>query len=133
MNNPNKINKGWNDDWFGRIIGATILISLGIIFLLNTTGILPWAFWGNFWSIAWRLWPFFLIFAGIQIIIGKHKVFNLVSGIIFALLLAAIALISVLASIPSLGVKDTLNSTFPGLFVNQIDTSEADNSTELSE
>src|SRR4030042_3786207 len=53
---------------------AIILILVGLIFLFNNFNILPW----NVWSIIWRFWPFFLILAGLQIILGKSWVATLI-------------------------------------------------------
>jgi hypothetical protein len=48
-------------------IGPIILITLGIIFLLNNFGILPWDIWTN----LWKFWPVIIILIGIEILIGQ--------------------------------------------------------------
>jgi hypothetical protein len=58
-------------------VWAIFLIFLGTIFLLNTTGILPW----NVWFYIFNFWPVFLILAGLRLILGK----SLISTIILAI------------------------------------------------
>jgi len=43
-----------------------ILITLGVIFLLNNFGLLPWDIWNN----LWKFWPVILILIGIEVLIG---------------------------------------------------------------
>lgn len=50
------------------IFGGIILITVGIIFLLNNFGLLPW----SVWSILWRFWPLFLILGGLEILLGNN-------------------------------------------------------------
>jgi hypothetical protein len=63
-------------------VWAIFLIFIGSIFLLNTTGVLPW----NVWLSILNFWPVFLILAGLRLILGR----SLVSTII----LAVVALIA---------------------------------------
>ncbi len=49
------------------VVGPAILITLGIIFLLNSLEIVPWSVWGT----LWRFWPIILILFGVQIILGR--------------------------------------------------------------
>jgi len=44
-----------------------ILITLGIIFLLNNFGVLPWDIWTN----IWKFWPVLLILVGAEALIGQ--------------------------------------------------------------
>jgi len=44
-----------------------ILIGLGVIFLLNTMGLLAW----SVWDVIFRLWPVLLIAAGLEIILSR--------------------------------------------------------------
>jgi hypothetical protein len=48
------------------IVGALILISLGLTLLLNNFGLLP----PGFWQTLWRFWPVILILLGLQQIFG---------------------------------------------------------------
>jgi hypothetical protein len=50
----------------GGVVGPLILISIGLIFLLNNLGVLDWSIWGA----LWRLWPILLIAVGLDILIG---------------------------------------------------------------
>ena len=53
-----------------EVIWPTMLIAGGIIFLLNTTGRLDWGVW---WTIL-RLWPFLLVAAGLDLLVGRRWV-----------------------------------------------------------
>jgi hypothetical protein len=53
----------------GRIRSGVILISLGIVFLLNNLGYVPWAVWLRILS----LWPVILIAIGIEKIFAKTR------------------------------------------------------------
>src|SRR4030043_1137808 len=52
----------------GLKIGPAILITLGVIFLLNNFGVLPWDIWTN----IWKFWPVILILVGIEALIGQN-------------------------------------------------------------
>ena len=52
-----------------RIRNGVILISLGIVFLLNNLGHVPWSVWFRIFS----LWPVILIAIGIEIIFRKTR------------------------------------------------------------
>lgn len=53
------------------ILGPLLLISAGIVFLLNNMGVLPW----SVWETLGRLWPLILIAIGIDLIIGRRNPF----------------------------------------------------------
>jgi hypothetical protein len=53
----------------GRIRSGVILISLGIVFLLNNLGYVPWGVWLRILS----LWPVILVAIGIEKIFGKTR------------------------------------------------------------
>ena len=65
-------------------LGPVLLICVGIILLLNTTGILEWSIW---WSIL-SLWPVFIIAAGLELLIGWRSTW---ASLLVALLVVAIA------------------------------------------
>lgn len=67
------------------ILGPVLLIAAGVIFLLNTLGILEWSIW---WSLL-RLWPILLIAAGLDLLLGRYS--------IWGSLLAALLVLAVLA------------------------------------
>jgi len=60
------------------LIGPIILIAIGVLFLLNNFGLLPW----GVWELVWRFWPLILILVGLDILIGWSR-----SGIATALAL----------------------------------------------
>ena len=51
----------------GFSLTAIFLIILGVVFLLNNFGILPWEIWQN----VWRFWPVLLILFGVEAILGR--------------------------------------------------------------
>jgi hypothetical protein len=55
-------------------IWAIFLIFLGIIFLLNTTGVLPW----NVWLQILNYWPVFLILGGLRLILGDNVISTII-------------------------------------------------------
>jgi len=66
------------------LVGPLILIGLGVIFLLNTLGVLAW----SVWEAIFRLWPILLIAAGLEIILNRFSVW----GSLLALVLTAVIL-----------------------------------------
>jgi hypothetical protein len=65
----------------GFPIFAVILIALGIVLLLQTTGVLPW----EFWSGIWRFWPVVIIAIGINLIFGRRLPW--LAGLLIAIVL----------------------------------------------
>lgn len=61
---------------------AVMLILLGGLFLLQTTGVVPWELWGR----LWRAWPALLVAAGINIVVGRRN--PMLAGVLIALALA---------------------------------------------
>jgi hypothetical protein len=53
-----------------RILNAVSLIGLGVIFLLNTTGVVEWSAWLN----LLRFWPLFLIFGGLSVLVSTSRI-----------------------------------------------------------
>jgi len=67
---------------------ALLLISLGIILLLNNFGVLPW----GLWETLWKFWPIFLVVWGIETIFGHGLIGGTISSAIgIAILLAVLA------------------------------------------
>ncbi len=62
-----------------NLISPIILIAIGVLFLLNNFGLLPW----GVWELVWRFWPLVLILVGLEILIGWSR-----SGIAIALVLS---------------------------------------------
>lgn len=67
----------------GGLLGPLILISLGVIFLLNNLGVLGW----GVWDLLFRLWPLLLIAIGLDILIGRRSA---VGSLLVVLILCAI-------------------------------------------
>lgn len=81
--------KTFDSAWF-----AIILISFGLIFLLNNFGILPW----EFWNVIWRFWPLLLVLLGLQAVIGKSRWANLavtITGLCFVIIILIVSATSV--------------------------------------
>ncbi len=74
-----------------RVIGVPIwgifLLFLGIVFLLQNIGILPWGLWGT----LWRFWPVLIIILGLGILLRRRNVW-LVSLLVLAILGACLSI-----------------------------------------
>ncbi|MEA4884335.1 MAG: LiaF-related protein [Clostridia bacterium] len=68
----------------GDYTGAIILILVGVVLLLNTTGLLAWSAWAS----LWKYWPVLVILWGVSIMFGRGSA---LAGILIAVL--AIALV----------------------------------------
>lgn len=51
------------------IVGPLLLITAGVIFLLNSLDLLDWGIWGS----IWRLWPLVLVIIGIDMLVGRRS------------------------------------------------------------
>ncbi len=76
INYSNKRNYSW----------AIFLVIVGIVFLLNTTGVVGWAIW----TYVVRFWPILIVLIGIRIILG-NSVFARIIGVILTILLTTAA------------------------------------------
>ncbi|MBI4294745.1 MAG: hypothetical protein HY669_01095 [Chloroflexi bacterium] len=65
---------------------AVILIMLGLVFLFNNLGLLPWSLWGT----LWRLWPLILIIVGLNILLSGVNPW-LALGLTIVIILVAVA------------------------------------------
>lgn len=72
------------------IAGAIFLVAIGILFLLNTTNVVPWGIWLQ----IFRFWPIFLIIAGIKIVLPENKVGQVIYPIIYTLFILFIGITS---------------------------------------
>lgn len=63
MEQPQEVRRGRGPS----VVGPLILIGLGVLFLLNTMGVLPW----GVWATLWRLWPVVLILIGVDLLFGR--------------------------------------------------------------
>ncbi|MBA7704527.1 hypothetical protein ES703_113341 [subsurface metagenome] len=68
-------------------IGGIFLLFLGIVFLLQSFGILSWAIW----ETLWRFWPMLIIMAGLGILLRRYNVW-LISLLMAALLFACLGI-----------------------------------------
>lgn len=80
----------WEDDTSQRVVSGIFFIFAGIVFLLNTLDLLPWAVWGE----LIRFWPLLLILGGLQILLGTTRIAKwlmlLITLAIFSLVLLSI-------------------------------------------
>ncbi|MFN2290260.1 MAG: LiaI-LiaF-like domain-containing protein [Anaerolineae bacterium] len=65
------------------IFGPLLVITIGVILLLNTMGILDWSIW---WQLL-RLWPILLVAAGLDLLIGRR---SFLGSLVAAILIMAI-------------------------------------------
>ena len=72
----------------GSLVGPMILIALGVVFLLNNLGILPW----SIWEVILRLWPILLIGIGLDLLLGRRSVLGSLLALILTFLILAGAL-----------------------------------------
>ncbi len=67
------------------VVAAIVFLGLGVIFLLSNLGYIAL----SSWEVILRYWPVFLVAIGIDIIIGRRKIWSLVLGAVIGLLLVA--------------------------------------------
>jgi len=80
------------------LVGPVILIGLGVIFLLNSLGVLAW----SVWEVIFRLWPILLIALGLEIILSRLSAW----GSLLALVLTVAVLVGALWLLgPDLGAR----------------------------
>jgi hypothetical protein len=53
----------------GSVVWPLLLISLGLVFLLNNLGVISW----NVWNVMWRMWPVVLVAIGLDLIFGRRS------------------------------------------------------------
>lgn len=71
-----------------NVFSALLLVSLGIILLLNNFGVLPW----SLWETLWKFWPILLIVWGVETIFGHSLIGGTISSAIgIAILLMVLA------------------------------------------
>ncbi|MEA2573286.1 MAG: hypothetical protein QOH93_584, partial [Chloroflexia bacterium] len=51
------------------MLGPLLLISAGVLFLLNNLGVVPW----SIWETLGRLWPLVLIAIGVDLVVGRRS------------------------------------------------------------
>lgn len=97
----------------GSFFWPILLITIGIILLLNNFGIIPWGIWDS----LIRFWPVMLILVGLEILLGRSRTTNLIVTLLGIMILIIIVVIYV----PSLGQQvnqlvSSLNINFQSLF-----------------
>lgn len=68
-----------------NVVGAVLLITLGLLFLLSNYGYLPW----STWAMLWRLWPLFLIILGVQLLLGRSLIARWTTALLALLILGS--------------------------------------------
>ena len=53
----------------GEWLMPLVLVCIGIILLLNTTGVVSWSVWGE----AWKFWPVLLIGFGLHLLLQNLR------------------------------------------------------------
>ena len=81
---------------YGGLLWPVVLIVVGGVLLLQNAGILSSSVWSN----LWRLWPLLLVLVGLELLF-RDALYGL-RGVILALLVAAIALASIVLGSGSL-------------------------------
>jgi len=69
----------------GAPIGGILLLFLGVVFLLQTLDVLPWALW----ETLLRFWPVLIIILGLSVLLRRYNVW-LVSLLVIAILVACL-------------------------------------------
>lgn len=67
--------------------GGIFLLFIGVVLLLQSLDVLPWALWDT----LWRFWPAILIVTGLSVLLRHFNVW-LVSLLLLALLFACLGL-----------------------------------------
>ena len=81
----------------GGLVGPLLLIGAGAVALLTNVGYLDWSIWGT----LLRIWPVFLIAAGLDLLIGRRSALG--SLAVLCLILAVFAVGIWLAWLPASG------------------------------
>lgn len=86
-----------------------LLIFIGVLFLLNNYGVLPWSAWRYFF----RLWPLLLIILGIRMVLGQNRASYIISTLITLIILALALAFALAPTNPA--ISQYLNQYLPGL------------------
>jgi len=82
----------------GDLFWGLSLIFSGVILFFNTLGVVPW----SIWSQLWRVWPMFIILAGLRIVLGKSAISNIIIGAVTIIFFAVLAVYALYATVPEL-------------------------------
>lgn len=69
----------------GSVVGPVLLIGVGVVLLLQQSGVLNW----SLWEIAARLWPVLIIAIGVDILIGHRSLLGAAVAVLIVLALLA--------------------------------------------
>jgi len=59
----------FGDDRRRSLVWPLVLISAGVLFLLNNLGVVSW----SIWSVLWRMWPVLLVAIGLDLVFGRRS------------------------------------------------------------
>ncbi|MDH7489014.1 MAG: DUF5668 domain-containing protein [Anaerolineae bacterium] len=106
----------------GGLVWPIILIGLGVVFLLNNLGVLPWDIWGT----LLRMWPVILIAIGLDLIIGWRSVWgSLVALVLIALVLAGGIWLAYTAAGPTVATTETVAYPLGGATQASVEIAQA--------
>ena len=83
---------------YPSLVWPVILISAGVLFLLDNLNVLDIDLWN-----LWRLWPLLLILAGIDIIFGRRSALGNILVLVFTLVVVGGVIVVLLTSPDTLG------------------------------
>ncbi len=75
----------------GNFVWGTTLIIAGVLFLLNSFGVVPWEVWNS----VWRFWPIVLVLWGIQVLLGGSSFARAIITILTVASLVVVALYAI--------------------------------------
>lgn len=67
-----------------RVVNGILVIVIGIVLLMNTTGYLPW----SVWDVLLQYWPLLIIGLGVQLAFSKWRIPGIALALILALMLS---------------------------------------------
>ena len=85
------------------IFGPLLLVTIGVILLLNTMGTLDWSIW---WQLL-RLWPILLVAAGLDLLIGRRSILGSVVAAILIIAILGLAVWFVISDTVEVGTYTT--------------------------
>jgi hypothetical protein len=105
----------------GGIVGPAILISLGVVLLMQQFGYIQW----TIWEIAMRLWPLLIVAVGVELLIGRRSILGSLVSLVLVLGL-------MFGAIWIMGVGPTAGAAMAGNSVNYLRGDAAQASVQLS-
>lgn len=123
------------DKRHASLIGPMLLILAGVVLLLNQMGI-----WRLDWSAIWQFWPVLLILIGIEVLLGRTRLGNMLTLLIGIGLFVALVFFVPVASFENALVRETYSyplrgvetaTVHLGVSVGSIDLCALDDSDQL--